>query len=289
MLLDYFKMRKQKLEEMNEIVKRIEQKVENNAMGISQLEKNFGRIKNELEPVCQYVEKETENEREMENSLWNVMLKKGVQLFLIAGITVSSWIGIDTYLKPGKYTVAVLNYVSVYVVLGITVIGVVLVIELLGDIFIRDRQKVGDFSLLRQGVIVSIVVRKIQNIKSSIPHKKHKGCLEKKIVCEEKRKRIASFKKEITCIIAWLIIGHFMCQVIICVYVILKAQRYLGWIMIGLLSYVSQMIIIDIRSQILKREYTYIYNMATFIIAFVSLLIALKPTLIQWIQMLNLQ
>lgn len=47
MLLDYFKMRKQKLEEMNEIVKHIEQKVENNAMAISQLEKNVGSIKND--------------------------------------------------------------------------------------------------------------------------------------------------------------------------------------------------------------------------------------------------
>lgn len=289
MLLDYFKMRKQKLEEMNEIVKHIEQKVENNAMAISQLEKNVGSIKNELEPVCKHVEKEAETEREMENSLWNAMLKKGVQLFLFAGTAVSSWIGIVAYLKPEKYTDVVLNYVSIYVVLGMTVIFFALEIELLGDIFIRDRQKVGDFSLLQQGFIVSRVVTKIQNIKLHIPHKMHKGCLEKKVICEEKRNRIAFFKKEIVCIIAWLVIGHFICQLIICVYVILKAQKYLGWITIGLLSYVSQVVIIDMRSQILKGEYTYIYNMAAFIIAFVSLLIALKPTLIQRVQMLNLQ
>lgn len=258
-------------------------------MVISQLEKNLEKLKNELEPVCKYVEKETENEREMENSLWNVMLKKGAQLFFIVGMAASSWVGIVAYLKPEKYAVAVLNYASIYVVFGIAVIGFVLVIELLGDIFIRDRQKVGNFSLLQQGFIVSMVVGKIRNIKSRMPHIKHKGCLDKKIVCEEKRKRIASFRKEITCIIAWLIIGHFICQLIICVYIILKAQKYLGWITIGLLSYVSQMIIIDLRNQILKREYTYIYNMAAFIIAFVSLLIALKPTLIQWMQMLNSQ
>lgn len=206
--------------------------------------KKLDNIEKKIDIIATKTEQENVKEIEMERSSLIVCLKMLLQSGMIVATALGWYIGIIAYIKITSCHNILLSGVGVFVILGDSFLALYIIVKIVRDI-------IGDIgSLIRE--ISSTNMR------------------------EERKTDFSKWIKKIETVFFLL---HFVVQIGVMVYTLTRDDGSLLLWLVGIIVYALFILTIEMRGQILKQGYMYIYNLSAMLIALISLTISLKPYL----------
>ena len=88
MIIDFFSRLQKRLDKLERKISDIDKNEQNTDNSVKAIERELGSVRDKIQPIYEMVEKENEQESEMNQSLWNMFLKAGLQLFLAIGLII---------------------------------------------------------------------------------------------------------------------------------------------------------------------------------------------------------
>ena len=276
MIIDFFSRSQKRLDKLERKISDIDKNEQNTDNSVKAIERELGSVRDKIQPIYEMVEKENEQESEMNQSLWNMFLKAGLQLFLAFGAVACGFVGAHAYINLSIYNNIMEFAVAIYVILGNLLLAFNVAMKLIIDIFKDDMKKTRGMSVLKEGILVRKLVGSswINQVKTYLQEAKDK-IIECVIEIKGKVQIKEKVEKEFWCIMTWLLLLNVVFQLGIVIYAMFAVPDEWKWILIGVVSYVLILMIMEIRGQILKGGYTYIYNLVALSVAFVSLFFSL--------------
>lgn len=209
--------------------------------------KKLDNIEKKIDIIATKTEQENVKEIEMERSSLIVCLKMLLQFGMIVATALGWYIGIIAYIKITLCHNILLSGVGVFVILGDSFLALYIIVKIVRDI-------IGDIgSLIRE--ISSTNMR------------------------EERKTDFPKWKEWIKKIETVFFLLHFVVQIGVMVYTLTRDDGSLILWLVGIIVYALFILTIEMRGQILKQGYMYIYNLSAMLIALISLTISLKPYL----------
>lgn len=158
MIIDFFSRLQKRLDKLERKISDIDKNEQNTDNSVKAIERELGSVRDKIQPIYEMVEKENEQESEMNQSLWNMFLKAGLQLFLAIGAVVCGFVGAQAYIKLSIYNNIMKFAVAIYVILGNLLLAFNVAMKLIIDIFKDDMKKTSGMSVLKEGILVRKLV-----------------------------------------------------------------------------------------------------------------------------------
>lgn len=267
--------RKKQLDDMVERLRYIEDNIKERQGAEERIEGNLEEVKKDVDNIATNFEQEKEKEKEMNRSFLFIILEKILQVFLFISVIIIGGVGKFAYsnivvFRGNWFGTAVKKCI----IWGNQLLALYIIIRLVIDLMGGYTSETQDNNPLKEGIICKRIVKQLSRLKLGI-----KSCSTRKRYNKETILSLipSKVKKEFLCVMGWLITVHFASQMIAGVYILICRREEVWYWLIGAIAYVCLILISEIREQIIKRGYVYVYNLFALVVAIISLGISLKP------------